>query len=100
MFIVKINCINYKNYPNQSFKAQSYKKSMDISFSESDMENGSILASILGLGATGLLLSKIKEKSLFKVGAVAAMAAVIASLATMGVITFAKIIKKMNDNNK
>ena len=97
---MKINCINYKNYPNQSFKAQSYKKNIDINFNESDMENGSILASILGLGITGLLLSKIKEKSLFKVGAVAAMTAVITSLTTMGAIAFAKIVKKMNDNNK
>ena len=96
---MKINCINYKNHPNQTFKAQPYKKNIDISFVESDIENGSIFASILGLGATGLILSKVKEKSLLKVGVVAAMVATVTSLATMGAITFTKIIKKLNDNN-
>ena len=33
---MKINCINYKNYQNQSFKAQLNKKSISVNFNESD----------------------------------------------------------------
>ena len=104
---MKINNItNIKNYQNQNHKHLTFKaKEVDLKFSENDMESGSIAAAIIGLAVAGMHLTKMNitkatKNFIPKTIGISLMSATVSALATMGVVTFAKIYQKNKEAKK
>ena len=104
---MKINNItNIKNYQNQNHKHLTFKaKEVDLKFSENDMESGSIASAIIGLAVAGMHLTKMNitkatKNFIPKTIGISLMSATVSALATMGVVTFAKIYQKNKEAKK
>ncbi len=100
---MKINSIssgNNINYQKQNVKAQPqpYRNYVQIRFNQDDMEYGSIAGALASMAVVGMHLSKMNEKNLFKVAAISAPIIATVSCATMGIMSFAKIIKENRKN--
>lgn len=104
---MKISSISInKNYQKQNYKPLTFKaKEIDLKFSENDMESGSIAAAIIGLAVAGMHLTKMNitkatKNFIPKTIGISLMSATVSALATMGVVTFAKIYQKNKEAKK
>ena len=97
---MKINSINSYTHNNSKikFKSQSNSNNGAIKFSETDMERGSMIGGLAGFLLSSFHLDRINEKNLFKAGLISAATISLTMFATMGIITFVKIMKSLKNN--
>lgn len=98
---MKINTItNDTNYKTYSFKSNLQKNKISVDFNQNDMEWGSIAGGLVGISAAGAHLSKAKQKNLFKAGVVSSIIIAVSMFATIGAMSYAKIVKKIYSGEK